>query len=207
MTGNNTIDIINSYNIILASLSPRRRQLLAGLGLVFAVTDPGNDDESLPEGIDGAESAIYLAQKKSYAFRGKLERKIILITADTIVWHKDKVLPKPYDRDEAIRMLRRLSGSEHQVYTAVCLRSAEREKTFCSSTDVYFDDLSDEEIIYYVDNFNPTDKAGAYGIQEWIGLAGVKRIEGSYFNVMGLPVQELYRNLINFIDVDFNNTQ
>lgn len=200
MTECTNIKHLNSYNIILASASPRRRQLLTELGLIFAAVQNGNDDESFPEGLDGAEAALYLAAKKSHSFTGQLDERTILITADTIVWLDGKVLPKPADREEAIQMIRHLSGTCHKVYTAVTIRSLNTERSFCSSTDVYFDELTDEEILYYVDNFKPLDKAGAYGIQEWIGLTGVKRIDGSYFNVMGLPVQELYRNLTGFVN-------
>jgi septum formation protein len=192
------IDNLNKYRIILASRSPRRQQLLKQLGLRFEVVI--NDfDESYPENLSGEGIAVYLAGQKAGSFRNEISDNEIVITADTIVWCNDRVLGKPADKEEARQMLRDLSGNTHEVITGVSLLSASKEKTFSVSTKVTFDDLSDEEIDYYIDRFTPYDKAGAYGIQEWIGLAACSRIEGSYFNVVGLPVQRLYKELQLFI--------
>jgi septum formation protein len=181
-----------SYTILLASQSPRRRQLLEELRLPFRVVETGHSEEIYPPELEGGEIASYLAQLKSRDYPGKLGKNEILLTADTVVWHLEKELGKPANRDEAIYMLSALSGSVHQVYTGVCLRSLEKEHQFYACTDVQFAPLSGDEITYYVDHFKPFDKAGAYGIQEWIGHIGVESMEGSYFNVMGLPVQKLY---------------
>jgi len=194
------LEKINSFSIILASASPRRRELLKDLGVKFKVAEITETDESFPVNLKDQEVALYLARKKAQAYSHIVDKNTILITADTIVWHQGKVMPKPAGKDEAKYMLRQLSGHRHEVYTGVNLRSADKERAFCSCTEVYFDELSDEEIAFYVDAFNPVDKAGAYGIQEWIGLAGIVKIEGSYFNVMGLPVQELYRELLRFVN-------
>jgi septum formation protein len=193
-----SLERINGFDIVLASASPRRHDLLSELGVKFRTTEIQNIDESYPENLGGREIALFLARKKSLAYNQVIKPATILITADTIVWHKGKVLSKPADRDEAVSMLRELSGQSHEVYTGVSLKSANKERSFCACTEVSFDKLSGEEIAYYVDTCNPEDKAGAYGIQEWIGLAGVTKIEGSYFNVMGLPVRELYRELEAF---------
>jgi len=195
------LEIINSYNIVLASASPRRRQLLRELGIKFIASEILETDESYPENLTGSEVALFLARKKALNYSWIPDERTILITADTIVWFSGKAMPKPSGREEAVMMLRQLAGQRHEVYTGVNLKSYSREKAFCSCTEVYFDALSDEEIAYYADRYNPVDKAGAYGIQEWIGLAGITKIEGSYFNVMGLPVQELYRELIRFIEL------
>lgn len=190
----------DKYDIILASQSPRRQQLLGDLGISFRASTQGGVDETYPETIKGISIAEYLAKLKANAFTNELKESSILITADTIVLLNDLVLGKPSDKQEAMQVLGKLSGKKHQVATGVCLKSLEKEISFVSVTDVYFDELSADEIEYYVDNFAPYDKAGAYGIQEWIGYIGVKRIEGSYFNVMGLPVQELYKKLVHFIE-------
>ena len=181
-----------SYTLLLASQSPRRRQLLEELGLPFRVVETGHSEEIYPPELKGGEIASYLAHLKSEAYRGELADREILLTADTVVWHLGKELGKPANRDEAIYMLSALSGSVHQVYTGVCLRSNKKEERFFACTDVGFAPLTGDEITYYVDHYKPFDKAGAYGIQEWIGHIGVERMEGSYFNVMGLPVQKLY---------------
>jgi septum formation protein len=191
-------DNLNKYRIILASRSPRREQLLKQLGLRFEVVIK-DFDESYPENLSGEGIAVYLAGKKARSFRNEISDNEIIITADTIVWCNDRVLGKPEDKEEARQMLRDLSGNTHEVITGVSLLSASKEKTFSVSTKVTFDDISDEEIDYYIERFSPYDKAGAYGIQEWIGLAACSRIEGSYFNVVGLPVQRLYKELQLFI--------
>jgi septum formation protein len=191
-------DNLNKYRVILASRSPRREQLLKQLGLRFEVVIK-DFDESYPENLSGESIAVYLAGQKARSFRNEISDNEIVITADTIVWCNDRVLGKPEDKEEARQMLRDLSGNTHEVITGVSILSASKEKTFSVSTKVTFDDLSDEEIDYYIERFRPYDKAGAYGIQEWIGLAACSRIEGSYFNVVGLPVQRLYKELLLFI--------
>lgn len=192
------LDHLSSYQIILASNSPRRRELLAGLGLTFETRVIPGIDESYPEGLDGADIAVYIASAKAAAYRATLAGHELLITADTIVYTEGKVFGKPHDRDEACAMLRALSGRTHQVITGVTIQTLERTRSFAVITDVTFAELSDEEIAYYVDHYRPFDKAGSYGIQEWIGFVGVTGIRGSYFNVMGLPVQRLYQELKTF---------
>lgn len=188
-----------SYEILLASHSPRRASLMNELGIPYRVVDAGHRDENYPAEHEGGEIARFLADYKSDAYSGNLQDKQILLTADTIVWSKGVELGKPADREEALAMLGSLSGKTHQVYTGVCLRSATKRISFFVSTDVTFSLLEEDEITYYVDEFKPFDKAGAYGIQEWIGHIAVERINGSYFNVMGLPVQKVYSELKAFI--------
>ncbi len=188
-------DDISRYRLILASRSPRREQLLKELGIQFEVV--GSDfDETYPDHLKGAGIAEYLAEKKAESFSGKLKDNEIVITADTIVWCHGRVFGKPVDRKDAMDMIRELAGNTHEVITGVTLLSLTGRTTFSESTKVTFDNLTEKEISYYIDNFRPYDKAGAYGIQEWIGLAACSRIEGSYFNVVGLPVHKLYRELI-----------
>lgn len=182
------------YEIILASKSPRRQQLLRDLGLTFSVQSM-DIPEVFPEGLGMTEVPVYLAELKAEAFRPILKNNQLVITADTIVSLDGQVINKPSDYSDGFRMLRDLSGKKHQVLTGVCLLTTEKKVSFYASTDVWFKDLSDEEIHYYLENFHPYDKAGAYGIQEWIGYIGIHHIEGSFFNVMGLPVQSLYEHL------------
>ena len=190
---------LSKYHLILASASPRRIGLLKELNLTFDCI-PLDVEEVFPDHLKDHEVARFLAHLKAEAFpKDKLTRESILITADTIVCLNDEILGKPNNREQAIEMLRNLSGQMHKVITGVCLRSHDKECIFSNETDVYFCKLSDDEITYYVDQFQPFDKAGAYGIQEWIGYIGIEKIEGSYFNVMGLPVQQLYRELERFI--------
>lgn len=190
---------LSQYHLILASASPRRISLLKELNLTFECI-PLEVEEVFPSGLEDHEVAKFLARLKAEAFPiEKLTPKSILITADTIVCLNDEVIGKPDDREHAIEMLQKLSGQMHKVITGVCLRSHDKESIFSNETDVYFSKLTDEEIIYYVDQFKPFDKAGAYGIQEWIGYIGIEKIEGSYFNVMGLPIQQLYVELKKFI--------
>lgn len=185
--------------IILGSNSPRRKELLGGLDIEFTVDtgntfeeiyDPDTPHERIPE---------VLSEGKSYGFHRALEDNEILITSDTLVLCGDRVMGKPHSREEAIDMLRCLSGCEHKVITAITLRDCERCSTTSDTAVVYFKELTDNEIEYYVDQYKPFDKAGAYGIQEWIGYAGIGRIEGSYFTIMGLPVHLVYKELLNFI--------
>lgn len=189
---------LSKYNIVLASRSPRRQMLLRGLDLNFQVILK-ETPEDYPEGLHGREIAWLLARRKSFAFiPEELPENFLLITADTLVWLDGKVLNKPAHREEAIRMLSKLSGNTHEVYTGVCLRTFNLEVTFVAETRVDFRPLDAEEIEYYVDQYPPFDKAGAYGAQDWIGYIGISHIEGSYFNVMGLPVQMLYHHLKAF---------
>lgn len=155
--------------------------------------------ETYPEGLRGEEVAKYVSYGKAVSFKNEISDNEIVITADTIVWCNNKVLGKPVDRDDAIRILKEISGNTHEVITAVTLLTSKKDMTFSESTKVTFESLSDEDICYYVDKFNPYDKAGAYGIQEWIGIIGCSNIQGSYFNVVGLPVQRFYKELKNFI--------
>jgi septum formation protein len=192
------IDNLNNYRIILASRSPRRQQLLRELGLKFDVVIK-DYTEIYPEGLVGEEIARFVAHGKAISFKNEISDKEIVITADTIVWCNNKVLGKPLNSVDAIRILKEISGNTHEVITGVCLFSLLKEKSFSVSTKVTFDTLTLEEINYYIDKFKPFDKAGAYGIQEWIGIAACSYIEGSYFNVVGLPVQRLYKELQQFI--------
>ena len=192
---------LSNYNIILASKSPRRRFLLKELGLDFEIRTK-EVDESFPKKLKGKQIALYLCKKKAEAFIHELKSNDLLITADTIVWINNQVLNKPADYKDAVRMLKLLSGKMHTVYTGVCLSLPSpkgeglRVRSFSVSTKVYFKKLTDKEIDFYVLNYKPYDKAGAYGAQEWIGYVGVKKIIGLYFNVMGLPVKELYEELM-----------
>jgi septum formation protein len=185
------------YKILLASASPRRRELIAELGFDFSIVKAPESDELIPKNVKREQIAIHLAKEKSELY-GDLNENEILVTADTIVWIDDAVLGKPVDAEDAIQMLKLLSGKEHFVFTGVCLRSISKTVSFHAETMVRFANLSDDEILYYVENYKPLDKAGAYGIQEWIGMIAAERIEGSYYNVVGLPVQMLYRELIKF---------
>jgi septum formation protein len=189
---------IDKFRIILASRSPRRQQLLLELGLKFDVVVK-EYDEIYPAGISGEEIARYIAHQKALLFKNEIKSDEIVITADTIVWCNNKVLGKPSDNEEAKQILREISGRTHEVITGVSLFSISKEKIFSESTKVTFGKLSEEEISYYVHNYRPLDKAGAYGIQEWIGIAACSHIEGSYFNVVGLPAHRLYKELQIFI--------
>ena len=184
------------FQIILASGSPRRKELLKGLDLPYIIQTKEVDEVYPPELSEG-EITEYLARLKADAF-GEINNKTLIITADTIVWLQDKAVMKPVDFDDAVRILKNLSGKMHTVYTSVCLRSSEKEIVFTDTTHVYFDELSEEEIHYYIEKYKPYDKAGAYGAQDWIGYVAIKKIEGSYFNVMGLPVHKLYKELLQF---------
>ncbi len=183
------------YKLILASNSPRRKELLAGLGLPFEVRVLQDIDESYPDDLPVSEVALYIAGKKADAYRTIVNDDELIITADTVVIVGDEILGKPVDEADAERMLRQLSGRIHQVTTGVCLLTASQERRFAVTTDVTFKELSDEEIRYYVTTYKPFDKAGAYGIQEWIGYVGVTCLHGSYYNVMGLPVQRIYETI------------
>ena len=184
--------------LILASNSPRRKELLAGLEFPFEVRILNGIDESYPDTLQGEEIPMYISAQKTKAYLPTLGEDELLITADTVVMLEGRVLGKPHDREDAIRMLTDLSGRTHEVITGVTLATLERQKSFASVSRVTFASLSPKDILHYVDHYRPFDKAGAYGIQEWIGFIGVTRIEGSYFNVMGLPVQRLYEELRQF---------
>ena len=188
-------DNLKKYHIILASNSPRRRELLGGLGLEFEVKVLPNIQEDYPAELPASQIAQYIASEKADAYRSMMKDDDLLITADTVVIVDDEILGKPADAADARHMLNKLSGRKHQVITGVCLVTLQERRCFSVSTDVSFKALQDEEINYYIDHYRPFDKAGAYGIQEWIGYVGVTGLEGSYFNVMGLPVQRIYSEL------------
>ena len=186
------------YHIILASNSPRRKELLAGLDIPFDVRVLDGIDESYPDTLPTKEIAGFISKKKADAYRQTMKDDELIITADTIVVLGQEVMGKPRDVEEARRMLRALSGKTHQVITGVCITTKARQSDFSVETDVTFKTLTDEEICYYIEHYRPFDKAGAYGIQEWIGYIGVTGMKGSYFNVMGLPVQRIYEALKTF---------
>jgi septum formation protein len=189
---------ITKYEIWLGSQSPRRRQLLEGLNIPFKVIVNSNIEEKYPEHLSNEQIAVYLAELKAQCYKEMMKDNTLLITADTIVCIKGKVLGKPTGRNDAIRMLTLLSGHKHIVITGVCIMTNDKKITFSDSSDVYFSELTDEEIIYYVDNFKPYDKAGAYGIQEFIGYIGIEKVTGSFYNVMGLPIHKVYKVLKTF---------
>ena len=182
-------------HIILASNSPRRRELLAGLDLDFEVKVLPDIDESYPDNLPAAEVAGYISREKAAPYRALIGEDDLVVTADTVVIVGDEVLGKPKDAEDARRMLQLISGRTHQVITGVCLLTTDKKHSFSVTTDVTFKQLSEDEINYYIEHYKPFDKAGAYGIQEWIGYVGVTSISGSYFNVMGLPVQRLWEEI------------
>ena len=192
-------DKLKSYRLILASQSPRRRQLLSDAGLEFTLAPRFECDETFPQDMPAEDVAEYLSRLKSEAYPEPLAEGDILLTADTVVIADNRVLGKPSDRAEAIEMISLLSGCDHEVITGCTLRTATRQRSFSVRSKVHFRALDREEIEYYVDCYRPFDKAGAYGIQEWIGYVGIEGIEGSFYNVMGLPVQRLYSILKEFI--------
>lgn len=185
------------YQIILGSNSPRRQELLKSLGFTF-LNKPIHADESFPNDLLAEEIPLYLAEKKADAYQDDLKDTEILITADTIVWCEGKVFNKPANFVEGKAMLEALSGKMHEVFTGVCLKSGNKQTTFYDVSKVYFKKLKPEEIEYYLMNFSPYDKAGSYGVQDWLGYIGIDKIEGSFYNVMGLPVKELYEELVKF---------
>ena len=186
------------YNIILGSASPRRQQLLKDAGFTFK-TISIDADESFSSQLKAEEIPLYLAERKAEVFPYALQDDEILITADTIVWVDNIVLNKPANDFEATQMLQFLSGKMHQVFTGVCITSNKKQVSFFDETKVYFKPLLEKEITYYVKNYKPFDKAGSYGAQDWLGLIAIEKIEGSYFNVMGLPTHKVYANLISFL--------
>lgn len=197
------LEDLKKYSVVLASNSPRRKELLSGLGVNFSVKTLPDVDESFPDTLKGEEIPLFIARKKADAYKvlfssvtsNEVEEPLLVITADTIVWLEDEVLGKPANATEARVMLSKLSGKKHQVITGVCLTTALWQKSFAAVSEVQFSSLTEEEMDYYIHNYCPYDKAGAYGVQEWIGFIGVESIQGSYFNVMGLPIQRLYREL------------
>ncbi|MDX9929660.1 MAG: Maf family protein [Bacteroidales bacterium] len=191
---------LKEYHIILGSVSPRRRELLADLGISFDIADPDISEEC-PPSVLPENAALYLAELKADKLALSLGRGQILITADTTVLCDDIIMPKPESREQAVEFLRALSGRSHRVITGVCIVSDSNHRNcFSVETTVIFSKLDEDEIAYYVDEYKPYDKAGAYGIQEWIGMVATERIEGSWFNVMGLPVESLYRELKKFTE-------
>ncbi len=194
------IDKLRNYNILLASRSVRRQQLLKETGISFDVIDDLEVIEIYPPELDKFDIPVFLAGKKADAYRNILSADNLLITADTIVWFEGKVIDKPCNKNDAGRILHELSGKMHDVITGVCFLTKYRRHSFYSHTEVFFSSMQDDEINYYIDTFHPFDKAGAYGIQEWIGLIGVEKIRGSFYNVVGLPVQKLYHELDDFIN-------
>jgi len=185
------------FNIILGSSSPRRNELLKSLGFDFVI-NPSNADEDYPLNLTGYEIPVFLAEKKASSFNGVLSETDLLITADTIVWCEGEIFNKPINFEEGKLMLQTLSGKMHEVFTAVCLKSANKQIIFYDATKVYFKKFTNEEIEYYLNKYKPYDKAGSYGVQEWIGYIGIEKIEGSFYNVMGLPVKKLHEELMKF---------
>ena len=191
---------LKDKQIILASGSPRRRELLSAMDIPFTVDTGNTFDESWSSDTPHEKVPELMSEGKSFGFHRKLADNEILVTSDTMVLCGTEILGKPKDRDDAIRMLKLLSGRGHQVITAVTLRDREKKKTFSDTSNVFFKELSDSEITYYLDTYNPYDKAGAYGIQEWIGYIGISRLEGSFYNVMGFPASRFYEELKAFLD-------
>lgn len=194
-----TLKNLDKYSIILASQSPRRRELLSGLNIDFRIKTI-DVEEDYPSDLLGEEIPMYLAEKKALAYVPTMKSNNLLITADTIVICEGEVLNKPSDQAQARQMLETLSGKTHQVITAVCIQTIQHRKVFNAKSDVKFAKLTEAEIDYYIETYKPMDKAGAYGIQEWIGFVGVESINGPYFNIMGLPIQRLYTELKNWAD-------
>lgn len=198
---------LENYNLILASASPRRRQLLADCGIQFTLAEKFECDETFPATMPCCEVAQHISALKSNAYPNPLSEKEILLTADTVVIAENKILGKPADRAEAVEMLTLLSGRKHRVITGVTIRTATHTHSFSVESSVYFRALTSEEMDYYIDTYKPFDKAGAYGIQEWVGYVAIEGIEGSFFNVMGLPVQRLYVELEHFIETYLRNSK
>lgn len=192
------LENLNKYHILLASKSPRRRELLSNLRIPFNCINIGGIDESYPEDMPKNDVPLYIANKKADAYLENINSGELIITADTMVIKGDKIYGKPKNNAQAIQMLKELSGKTHKVITGVCILTANLRTSFTSETEVKFANLTDEDITYYVENFLPFDKAGAYGIQEWIGCIAVEWIKGSFYNVMGLPVHRLFKELRQF---------
>jgi septum formation protein len=191
-------ELLAHKNIILASGSPRRQQFFKDMDLSYSIRLK-EIEEIYPDGLQGAEITNYLAELKANAFEKELDTNDLLITSDTIVWLNESALGKPTDADDAFNMLQKLSNKTHEVITSVCIKSIAKTEVFHCSTKVTFGTLSDEAIRYYLDQYQPFDKAGSYGIQDWIGLIGISKIEGSYTNVVGLPTELLYQKLLSYV--------
>lgn len=189
------LENIKKYKVILASASPRRRELLAGLDIDFEVRTLPDVDESFPATLQCGDIPLFISKKKADAYLSLMSDEELVITADTIVWLDGKALGKPVDAADARLMLRDLSGKTHSVFTGVTITTKQVQRSFVACSQVTFAELTDEEIGYYIDKYRPMDKAGSYGVQEWVGYIGISGIDGSYFNVMGLPVQRLYNEL------------
>ena len=189
------LDNLKNYKVILASASPRRKELLNGLDICFEVKILPDIDESFPMELSGGDIPLYISKKKADAYRGLMSDEELVITADTIVWLDNAALGKPVDVEDAKRMLRNMSGKTHSVFTGVTITTKQEQRSFVAQSNVSFAVFTEEEIGYYIAKYKPMDKAGSYGAQEWIGYIGMENIEGSYFNVMGLPVQRLYNEL------------
>lgn len=192
------LDNLRDYKVLLASKSPRRRELMSQLRVPFSVINLGGIDESYPDNLPADQIPQYLSNIKADAYINNMKGRELIITADTLVIVDDKVLGKPANHDEAVKMLTELSGKTHKVVTGVCISTHDKRTSFSTTTEVKFSNISQQDIEYYVENFLPFDKAGAYGIQEWIGCVAVESINGSFYNVMGLPVHQLYKELKNF---------
>lgn len=192
------LENLNKYEIVLASNSPRRKELLQRMGVNFKVRTLFGIDESYPDSLRGEDIVCYISRNKAKAYQSSMAPNELLITADTIVYVDGEVMGKPKNAEQAKEMLHKLSGKTHQVITGVTIVTAKRTENFGLTSQVKFTNITDEEINFYVDNYLPFDKAGAYGIQEWIGIVAVEEIKGSYFNVVGLPVQRLYQKLKTF---------
>ena len=192
--------VLKDQKIVLGSGSPRRKYLLEEMGLEFRVLVNSGLDEAWPEGLSREEIPVFLSELKADHLKEEVSEDTLLITADTIVWMDGEVINKPINEEDAFRMLKQLSGNKHEVLTGVSFSMNGRRHSFVASSLVWFAALTDEEIWYYINNYNPLDKAGAYGIQDWIGYIGVEKIEGSYFNVMGLPLQRMYHELKSFLN-------
>lgn len=188
---------LEKYQITLASQSPRRKQLLELMQIPFVI-EVKNVDESFPPHLKSEKVVLYLSEKKASVYEINSDSNLLIITADTIVVLNDEIIGKPADHNDALKMLQKLSGKMHEVFTGVCLKTKSKKETFFCRSEVYFRNISAEEIEYYVTTFKPFDKAGAYGIQDWFGLTGIEKINGSFYNVMGLPTKELFEHLINF---------
>ncbi|MBS1652134.1 MAG: septum formation protein Maf [Bacteroidetes bacterium] len=186
------------YKLILGSASPRRQELLKGLGFEFTCKPINANEDNWPQNLQAQEICLHLAEKKANAFSAPLAKNELLITADTIVWCENKVFNKPLNFAEGKIMLETLSGRMHQVFTAVCLKNTAKQILFFDESKVFFKKLQQIEIEFYLTNYNPYDKAGGYGVQDWIGYVGIDKIEGSFYNVMGLPVKKLYEELLKF---------
>ena len=193
------LDNLKKYKVILASASPRRRELMQGLDVEFVVRSLPDVDESFPADLQGGDIPLYISKKKADAYRPIMADDELVITADTIVWLDGAALGKPVDEADARRMLRSMSGKAHSVFTGVTITTKEEQRCFVAQSDVVFAELTAEEIEYYVQKYRPMDKAGSYGVQEWIGYIGITGINGSYFNVMGLPVARIYEEICNMI--------